>query len=38
MDIFDKTGEFIHAITYRAGSYEERAPLMHEIRTNGIDL
>jgi hypothetical protein len=23
---------------YRAGSYEERTPLMHEIRAEGIDL
>ena len=37
-DILDETGEFIHAMPYRAGSYEERTPLMHEIRTGGIDL
>jgi len=23
---------------YRAGSYDERTPLMHEIRGEGIDL
>jgi predicted nucleotidyltransferase len=37
-DILDETGEFIRAMPYRAGSYEERTPLMHEIRTGGIDL
>jgi predicted nucleotidyltransferase len=32
-------GEFIHAMPYRAGSYnDERMPLMHEIRAEGIDL
>jgi predicted nucleotidyltransferase len=37
-DILEETGEFIHAMPYRAGSYEDRTPLMHEIRTDGIDL
>ena len=38
-DFLDETGEFIHAMPYRAGSYnDERMPLMHEIRTDGIDL
>lgn len=37
-EILDETGEFVHAMPYRAGSYEERTPLMHEIRTDGIDL
>jgi predicted nucleotidyltransferase len=36
--ILDETGEFIHAMPYRAGSYDERTPLMHEIRAEGIDL
>src|SRR5438105_6353730 len=36
--ILDETGEFIHAMPYRAGSYDERTPLMHEIRVEGIDL
>jgi len=37
--ILDETGEFIHAMPYRAGSYnDERMPLMHEIREEGIDL
>ena len=36
--ILDETGEFIHAMPYRAGSYHERTPMMHEIRAEGIDL
>ena len=36
--ILGETGEFIHAMPYRAGSYDERTPLMHEIRAEGIDL
>jgi uncharacterized protein len=37
-DICDETGEFVHAMPYRAGSYTERTPLMLGIRTDGIDL
>jgi len=38
-DFIDETGEFIHAMPYRAGSYnDKRMPLMHEIRADGIDL
>ena len=37
-EFLDETGEFIHAMAYRAGSYVERTPLMHEIRADGIDL
>ena len=36
--ILEETGEFIHAMPYCAGSYDERTPLMHEIRADGIDL
>ena len=36
--ILEETGEFIHAMPYRAGSYDERTPLMHEIRADGVDL
>ena len=37
--ILDETGEFVHAMPYRAGSYDDqRMPLMHEIRADGIDL
>jgi len=37
-DILGKTGEFIRAIPYRAGSYEDRTSLMREIRFEGVDL
>ncbi len=36
--LLDETGEFIHAMPYRADAYDERTPLMHEIRANGVDL
>ena len=37
-EILDETGEFIHAIPYRAGSYDDRTSLMREIRYEGVDL
>ncbi len=37
-DILYDSGELIHAMPYAAGSHAERTPLMHEIRTDGIDL
>ena len=37
-DIIGGTGEFMHAMAYRAGAYNERTPLMREIRLEGIDL
>ena len=37
-EILYDTGEFIHAMAYRAGSYVERTPLMREIRLAGVDL
>lgn len=37
-DIIDDTGAVIHAMPYRAGSYEDRTSLMREIRRDGIDL
>ena len=37
-DILYKEGEFIHAMPYGAGSYNDGTPLMHEIRAEGIDL
>ena len=37
-DILYSEGGFVHAMPYPAGSYTERTPLMHEIRTEGIDL
>ena len=37
-DILDETGAVIHAMPYRAGSYQKRTPLMHELRREGIDV
>lgn len=37
--ILDESGTFIHAMPYRATTCNDpRMPLMHEIRTEGIDL
>ena len=36
--LLEETGAFVHAMAYRAGSYNERTQLMHEIRAEGIDL
>jgi len=33
-----ETGELVHAMAYQAGAYQERTPLMHEIRGEGVDL
>lgn len=37
-NILDETGAFVHAMPYRAGSYNERTPLMLGVRSEGIDL
>lgn len=37
-EILYETGELIHAMPYRAGAYDDRTPLMHEIREDGVDL
>lgn len=37
-DILYEMGGVVHAMPYRAGAYNERTPLMHEIRADGIDL
>ena len=37
-DLLDETGELVHAMPYREDAYEERTPLMHEIRAGGVDL
>jgi predicted nucleotidyltransferase len=37
-DILYNDEAFIHAMPYRAGSYEDRTSLMREIRREGIDL
>jgi predicted nucleotidyltransferase len=38
VEIIDDTGAVIHAMPYRAGSYEDRTSLMREIRHEGVDL
>ncbi len=37
-DILAETGAFLEARPFRAGSYRDRTPLMHEIRREGVDL
>ena len=36
--LIEEGGPFVHAMPYRAGSYNERTPLMLAIRTDGLDL
>jgi uncharacterized protein len=37
--ILEETGEFIHAMAYKAETYTDpRMPLMHEIRREGVAL
>lgn len=38
VDFLDETGAFFDAKPYLASAYEERSPLMHEIRREGLDL
>src|SRR5271169_1469357 len=37
-DILAETGAFLEARPFRAGSYHDRTPLMHEIRRDGVEL
>ncbi len=37
-DIIGETGEFVHAMPYRAGAYNEPTPLMREIQLEGVEL
>jgi predicted nucleotidyltransferase len=37
-DVLYDVGGVVHAMPYRAGAYNERTPLMHEIRADGVDL
>ena len=37
-DIVEETGAIIHPLPFRAGAWQERTPLMHEIRLDGVDL
>jgi predicted nucleotidyltransferase len=37
-DLIDDTGDVVNAMAYAAGAYDERTPLMREIRLEGVDL
>ena len=37
-EILMDTDEFVHAMPFRAGAWNERTPLMREIRIEGVDL
>jgi len=37
-DLLYELGSVVHAIPYRAEAYQERTPLMHEIRLDGVEL
>ena len=36
--LIDETGAVVNAMVYEAGAYNERTPLMREIRLEGIEL
>jgi predicted nucleotidyltransferase len=36
--LIDETGEVVNALAYGAGAYNERTPLMREIRHEGVDI
>ena len=36
--IVEEDDPFIHAMPYRAGSYDECTPLMLTVRSDGVDL
>jgi hypothetical protein len=36
--LVDETGDVVYAMPYRAGAYNERTPLIREIRREGVDL
>ena len=38
LGILDATGAVINALPFKSGSYNERTPLMHEIKREGCDL
>jgi predicted nucleotidyltransferase len=37
-NLIDETGEVVNAWAYEAGAYNERTPLMREIRLEGVDF
>lgn len=38
VDLLHATGAVINALPFPAGAYQERTPLMHEIRREGLEL
>lgn len=38
VEFLDETGAFIDAKPYSTSTYQDRTPLMHEIRRDGVDL
>ena len=38
LDMLDKTGAFFQPLPYRAGTWADRTPLMHEVRREGVEL
>jgi predicted nucleotidyltransferase len=38
MDLLDREGAMVHVLPYPAGAHQNRTPLMHEVRRDGIDL
>jgi uncharacterized protein len=37
-DIVEETGAVIHPLPFRAGAWQDRTPLMHELRQDGVEL
>lgn len=37
-EILYDSGKLIHALPFHAAAYQERTPLMHEVRKDGVDL
>jgi predicted nucleotidyltransferase len=37
-NLLDETGEVVNALAFYAGTYNDRTPLMREIRLEGVDL
>jgi predicted nucleotidyltransferase len=37
-DLLDASGEVVNAVAYPAGAYNDRTPLMREIRLEGVDI
>ena len=38
VDFLDDNGPFFSALPFASSAYEERTPIMHEIRLDGIDV